>query len=115
MKALGVGVYSNTYCSALNAILNSAGDANSIVGTLAASATNSPNAFVDTNPTLAYAGTSNCVDGWELDVPNAIELNYKTPYKIPNDRTYAEIKCTTEQVTNAGSACTAHSSLNNAV
>lgn len=26
MKALGVGVYSNTYCSALHAIINSAGD-----------------------------------------------------------------------------------------
>ena len=51
--------------------------------------------FTD-GPTMAYAAKSNCLDGNELDVPNAIELNYKTPYKIPNDRTYAEVKCTTD-------------------
>ena len=107
-KGLGVGLYSNTYCNAENKILDTTGGGAGIVGTLADAA--AVNAYT-AGPTLAYVGTSNCGPAdtaWELDVPNALELNYKTPYKIPNDRTYAEIKCTTEQVTNAASACTAH-------
>jgi len=31
----------------------------------------------------------------ELDVPNAVEVVFKTPYAVPDDRTYAEIECTT--------------------
>lgn len=47
-----------------------------------------------------------------MDVPNAVEVVFKTPYAVPDDRTYAEIECTTQQIADAGSACTAISSLN---
>lgn len=103
-KGLGVGVYSNTYCNAADAILNTAGTGGIVADLAAATAVNE----YASGPTLAWSALSNCVDGNELDVPNALELNYKTPYKIPNDRTYAEIKCTTEQVADAATACTAH-------
>jgi len=51
---------------------------------------------------------SNCpgADTKELDVPNAVELVFKTPYAVPDDRTFAEIQCTTQQLPNASSACT---------
>jgi hypothetical protein len=42
----------------------------------------------------------------EIDLPNAVELVYKTPYAIPDDRTFAEISCSTEQVTAGSSDCT---------
>lgn len=36
-----------------------------------------------------------------LDLVNAIEINWALPYAIPNDRTWADIVCKTEQLTGA--------------
>jgi hypothetical protein len=73
--------------------------------------------------TVTGVSASNCPGTLtnELDVPNAIELVFKTPYAVPNDRTFAEIECSTAQIADdatsgaTGGACTNIGSLNNDV
>jgi hypothetical protein len=50
--------------------------------------------------TVDQLSASNCPGDYvnELDVPNAIELIFKTPYAVPNDRTFAEVTCSTAQI-----------------
>ena len=49
-------------------------------------------------PGTSAVSASNCPGARynELDVPNAVEVVFKSPYAVPNDRTFAEIKCTTQ-------------------
>jgi hypothetical protein len=69
--------------------------------------------------TVTGISASNCAGTYvnELDVPNAIELVFKTPYAIPNDRTFAEVTCSTAQIADDASvgatsgACTSIVSL----
>jgi len=111
-QALGAALYSNTFCTDRAEVLQTdattykkvAGDAhlNAAVNGMNGGAI--PSGAITTMLLPHYAvGTgalsaSNCPGAkpQEMDVPNAVEVVFKTPYAVPDDRTYAEIECTTQ-------------------
>lgn len=75
----GAGVYSAPYCLPANKL----GD--NTVSNCGVTATELTTAAITSDATKI------------LQVVNAIEINWALPYEIPNDRTWADIVCSTEQ------------------
>lgn len=80
----GAGVYSAPFCLPSNHL---GGDTESNCGISTAL-----NADITSGPTKI------------LELTNAIEINWALPYEIPNDRTWADIVCKTEQKSGASGA-----------
>jgi len=90
----GVGVYSTPYCMIATTANSGFGDdyfSNCGVSSVIDAAT------------VASVGTK------VLEVVNAIEVAWALPYEIPNDRTYADIVCQTQQVSGSNNAATRYS------
>jgi hypothetical protein len=81
----GVGVYSTPYCIKEGAASNGYGD----------------DYESNCGITSTFAQNVAATETQVLDIPNAIEINWALPYEIPNDRTWADIICKTEQLANA--------------
>jgi hypothetical protein len=136
-QGLGAAVYSNTFCGDRVQFLQTdtttynkvAGDPLKAAGTDTAvnNLMNNDLAIAGAHDgmmlpsyTVTGVSASNCPGPFtnELDVPNAIELVFKTPYAVPNDRTFAEIECSTAQIADdatsgaTSGACTTIASLN---
>jgi len=109
-QGLGAALYSNTFCTDRVEVLATeattynkvAGDvlSNNAINPFSAQVSNfAPMIMPGYGDLSAYPpSASNCPGNEynELDVPNAVELVFKTPYAIPDDRTFAEVQCTTQ-------------------
>ena len=96
---LGVGIYSNTFCNSGIGIIGTDGTSPFISHCdLPAFDASSFSASTDT---AVVESLSNCANydattlgtGKQLHVPNAIEMQWKVPYNIPNDKTEITIDC----------------------